>query len=260
MKVKENTEPVSAFTVYSKRLKQKKKSKPLKNAGVNKVGVELEKGLNSKKLKQLEEIGMILKQLSKKSKNPNSPSLLQSIEKSHYKLRNASKNILQEKKDKNLNNKNKGKNPNNEFFVESKVDVESDSSSTHIPLLVPIQDSVLTDETLKTHESEVEVKQTHGTNDDLEEVPKVKKPRWNRKLKGGFIEVTSEPNTRILTNGVSSKRSASLESKPSTVSKTKLKVMKKTKTESDLPQNSSLIAKNLFEWLVAPVKEQDFMR
>lgn len=284
MKVKENKQPVSAFAVYSEKLKQKKKQKPLKNAGVAKAGKEKEKGLNAKQLKQMEEIGMILRQFSKQSNSPNSPSLLQSIEKANVKLKRKPKESMKkvesigfsqkmlnnfvvepkEKKNGIPKNKIKRKILKPKPIVASGDDNESDSTSSQIPLLVPIQYSNSINGSLKT---KVEIKPTNGYGDETqEEVSKIKKLRSRTQIqKETLVEAIPEPSSSVNSsssdNEVSFDLKENVSCKQSNIPKIIIKeTIKKSKKERDLPHNSSRIAINLFEWLVAPVKEQDFMR
>ncbi|XP_054262070.1 ribosomal oxygenase 1-like [Macrosteles quadrilineatus] len=284
--MKVSTEPVSAFAIYSEKLKQKKKkSKPLLSNGVNKVtkakvglsnGVakvkksqvstllKKQKNSNDNESWQMKEIGYILKTLAERSTETSSPraaALLDSINEANEKLEHDDNNYLEDTlhnvimienlKDtvKNLKRKKTNK------FTPGK---SADSCSTKGPGTSKDTDSLedLKPLVLKTT--------TSPTN---KEESSASRSKSLKKLK----TATKEQGHSTMTLDSKSQNLDPKKKQPKVPKETKLnkKNIKKVGMKSDNNskgksqkhlENSDTTARLLFEWLTAPVLEKDFMR
>lgn len=285
--------PESAFAVYSEKLKQKKKSKPvgLVQNGTGKVSKKKNPFNNSKGLLEMKEIGLILKKLASKEGGVNK-NTIKNIYNTNLQQNNSGKgnktssaNNWDEELDPNLR---KGKstkaqrrkanrkarlnqqlltNYNNDVVVHmegigiSKT-IKNNLCNTKISISQAQNKPLLRGKLNKkikhmpSNQSSIPTMQCLTTIQNLE----FDKPHQIK------INSTKRANKKRIVEGTRSqlKKQSERYNTRSTTQVQKLAVNKKgIKSMSNdwtNQENSIQTSKRLFEWLILPIKEQDFMR
>lgn len=285
--------PESAFAVYSEKLKQKKKSKPVRlvQNGTGKVSKKKNPFNSSKGSLEMKEIGLILKKLASKEEGVNK-NTIKNIYNTNLQQNNLCKgnktslaNNWDEKLDRNLR---KGKitkaqrrkanrkarlnqqlptNYNNDVVVHmegigiSKT-IKNNLCSTKISISKAQNKPLLRGKLNKkikhmpSNQSSIPTMQCLTTIQNLE----FDKPHQIK------INPTKRANKKHIVEGTRSQLKIQSEryNTRSTTQVQKLAVNKKgIKSMSNdwtNQENSIQTSKRLFEWLILPIKEQDFMR
>lgn len=287
--------PESAFAVYSEKLKQKKKSKPigLVQNGTGKVSKKKNPFNNSKGLLEMKEIGLILEKLASKEEGVNKNSI-KNIYNTNLQKNKSGKgnktslaNNWDEKLDQNLRkgkitkaqrrkanrkarlNQQLSTNYNNDVVVHmegigiSKT-IKNNLCSTKISISKAQNEPLLRGKSNKkikhmpSNQSSIPTMQCLRTIQNLEF--EVEKPRQIK------INSTKRTNKKHIVEGKSSQLKIQSEryNTRSTTQVQKLAVNKKgIKSMSNdwtNQENSIQTSKRLFEWLILPIKGEDFLR
>lgn len=288
--------PESAFSVYSERLKQKKKSKPvgIVQNGTGKVSKKNNPFANSKGLQEMKEIGLILKKLASKE-GPINKNVITNIYNTNLRLNNSGKvskinsaNNQGEKVDQNLLKGKSSKAKRRKANKKARLNQQLPKNYTEDVLVNVggIGISKTTKNNLCNTEITISKAQNkpplHGKlNKKMKLMPSNQSSIPSKKClktiqNHSFEGEKSPPQIKINTTKRASKkhiaegRSSQLEipseryNKRSCTQVQKLAIHKKGKksvsNDWTNQENSIKTSKRLFEWLILPIKVQDFMR
>lgn len=285
--------PESAFAVYSEKLKQKKKSKPvgLVQNGTGKVSKKKNPFNNSKGLLEMKEIGLILKKLASKEGGVNK-NTIKNIYNTNLQQNNSGKgnktssaNNWDEELDQNLR---KGKSTKAQRRkANRKARLNQQLPTNYNNDVVVHMEGIGISKTIKNNLCNTKISISKAQNKPL------LRGKFNKKIKHMPSNQSSIPTMQCLTTiqnlefdkphqikinstkrankkhiveGTRSQHKIQSEryNTRSTTQVQKLAVNKKgIKSMSNdwtNQENSIQTSKRLFEWLILPIKEQDFMR
>lgn len=285
--------PESAFAVYSEKLKQKKKSKPvgLVQNGTGKVSKKKNPFNNSKGLLEMKEIGLILEKLASKEEGVNK-NTIKNIYNTNLQQNNSGKG----NKTSSANNWDEELNPNLRKGKSTKAQRRKANRKARLnqQLLTNYNNDVVVhmegigiSKTIKNNLCNTKISISKAQNKPL------LRGKLNKKIKHMPSNQSSIPTMQCLTTiqnlefdkphqikinstkrankkhiveGTRSQLKIQSEryNTRSTTQVQKLAVNKKgIKSMSNdwtNQENSIQTSKRLFEWLILPIKEQDFMR
>lgn len=287
--------PESAFAVYSEKLKQKKKSKPvgLVQNGTGKVSKKKNPFNNSKGLQEMKEIGLILKKLASKEGGVNK-NTIKNIYNTNLQQNNSGKgnktssaNNWDEKLDHNLLKVKSTKAQRRKANKKARLNQQLPTNYTN-DVVVNIE-GISISKTIKNNLCRTKISNSKAQNEPLllgKLNKKIKHMPSNQSsiptmhglttIQNLSLEVEKPPQIKInstkrankkhIVEGTSSQLKIQSE-RYNTRSNTqvqKLAVNRKGKKSMSNDwtnqENSIQTSRRLFEWLILPIKVQDFMR
>lgn len=287
--------PESAFSVYSERLKQKKKSKPgIVQNGTGKVSKKNNPFANSKGLQEMKEIGLILKKLASKE-GPINKNVITNIYDTNMRLNNSGKvskinsaNNQGEEVDQNLLKGKSSKAKRRKANKKARLNQQLPKNYTE-DVLVNVG-GIGISKTTKNNLCNTEITISKAQNkpplhgklskkiklmpSNQSSIPSKKclKTIQNHSFEGEKsppqikINTTKRANKKHIAEGRNSQLKIPSEryNKRSCTQVQKLALHKKGKksvsNDWTNQENSIKTSKRLFEWLILPIKVQDFMR
>lgn len=235
-------EPVSAFAIYSEKLRQKKKPKKALVSNVVSTVKKKSAKINDLNILQVKEINNIMQALAKHTSSPN--TTIKSME-------NTSSQVgkLKRKVDKKSHNENIQTNTSNK--KKKRVQADKVQQLLNKEIEVCLVNYGLKKKKLKPIEGimgkqKTEILRTDPSN----KIIKTKHVIQNKKI------VIEEDKNKVFEN--EEKKTIKGKNKSDKI-KLKKKKERLTKSDGTNQENSAFSAKHLFEWLILPITEKDFM-